>query len=152
MAKRSKLTADEYRIASLERLRAAEALHSEGMHGAAVWVYGTAIECIFRAYWMKFGENKNLESAHNLRNLYHDGFVNIVPKRRYREVGASLSSAESLWFNLLRYWNEDKYSNYLRRIEWLRRHKGDPLTNAARIAKNSAHTLVALGDTKWDKT
>ena len=61
------LTADDYRWASLERIRAAEQLHGDAMYSSAIYFAGVAVECILRAYRVRI--DPAFDSRHDLADL-----------------------------------------------------------------------------------
>ena len=83
------LTADDYRWAALDRIRAAEVLHAAGKYGSAIYLAGVAVESMLRAYRVRV--DPEFDARHDLRQLLTaSGLENYVPEKRRAEVGAAL--------------------------------------------------------------
>lgn len=148
------LTAEDYRWAALDRIRAAEVLHARGKYGSAIYAAGVAVECTLRAYRVRI--EPEFDARHDLRLLLTaSGLQNYVPEKRRAEVGAALGDVWSRWKNDYRYASDDRILRDLRDRGLTLGIKGDSLgqlkENSRRILEK-AHELVGLGEGRWKNT
>lgn len=112
------LTADDHYWAALDRIRAAELLHSDAKYGSAIYLAGVAVECILRAYRVRF--DPEFDSRHDLPALLTaSGLQNYVPEKRRAEVAAALGDVWARWRNDYRYASDDRVLRDLRKRKHL---------------------------------
>ncbi len=93
---------DAYLSAALERAKDAERLLAENRFGAACWVSGVAVECLFRAYHSRL--SSNLETGHNLDHLFKaSGFAAHLSEKQFDAVATDLSIMRARWRHNFRY-------------------------------------------------
>ena len=142
------LSADDYRWAALDRMRAAEVLHAATKYAAAIYLAGVAVECILRAYRMRI--DKTFDSRHDLPALLTaSGLRDYIPSKRRGAITAALGDVWSRWKNDYRYASDDRVLRDLRDRGLTAGIKGDPLKESSRRVFEKAHELVGLGVSRW---
>jgi hypothetical protein len=94
--------AEAYRDAARERALDAIALLEAGRHGAAIWVAGVAVECIFRAYCRR--RTSRLDTGHDLKALYRQSrFSDRIAPRHLERITVAVGEIAGCWRHRFRY-------------------------------------------------
>ena len=146
-----KIEADHYRLAALERIRAAEVLFNGRLYAECIYVAGVATECMLRAYRARF--DPAFDSRHDLADLLNaSGLEDLIPEKRRREVAAALGDVWVRWKNDYRYASSELLSAALRRRGLFDKIKGNQLKANARTTLDKSLELVGIGAARWAKT
>lgn len=142
MAKASGPRAEAYRDAAAERSQDAVELFLAGRCGAAIWVAGVALECLFRAYHRRRSEQ--LDTGHDLKSLYKASrFADRVSPRHVERMGSSIGLVAASWKNRYRYDPEDA----VRRSIGIR--NATEFQRRAREVVNAVQEIVNHGVKRW---
>ena len=146
-----KLSANEYRLAAMERIRAAQHLFSADMYTECVYFVGVATECMLRAY--RALSDPEFDSRHDLLELLRaSNLENFVPQKRRAEVAAALGEVWVRWKNDYRYAPTGRLSQALRKSGLFDGVRGNQLRANARTALDNGLELVGIGDARWAKS
>src|SRR5207248_7404926 len=109
------VTADEYRWAAYENLRAAENADQGSHFVAGHYLAGLAVECILRAYRWRI--NEAWEGRHNLPRLAEEAeYFNLVSRRYRSRFASQFNDLVRRWRNDHRFYSSSKLETYLTRI------------------------------------
>jgi hypothetical protein len=142
------VSAQEYLNASRERLDDARVLHDNHSYVLAHYAAGVAVECILRAYRHRI--NPEFDSRHNLYLLAKEArFDEVIPKDKYDYYAALLSEVTQMWFNNIRYYDDDGLRRHLKQFGSRRQIKGDVLKESSRSLFDAAEKVVLIGVARW---
>ncbi|MBI4861170.1 MAG: hypothetical protein HY815_13070 [Candidatus Riflebacteria bacterium] len=143
--------ANDYRLAALERIAAAEQLCCSCYYPECIYVSGPAVECILRANHDR--SDPALETGHDLRELLKASRLEtFVPEIQRRRLGVALGEIWARWRNGYRYASAKCIRTDLRRRGLFTGVKGDALKYNARRALDCGHELVGLGCHRWSES
>jgi len=145
-----KATAETYREASLEHIKAAPELWEAEQYVLANYVAGLAVECMLRAYVTRLHPERWAEAHHDLRLWYRDArFDLIVPDTKREAIGAARSDIQTHWNNRQRYSSSSLLKAELKRMKLDRGVKGNFLKELTRNTLDAAVEIVLLGEAQW---
>jgi hypothetical protein len=93
-----RLSPDDYRTASLERVADARTLYEARHFSSALYLAGVAVACILRAYRTR--EDPAFGSRHDLAELLRaSGLASFIPRQRREELSVALTEVWARWKN-----------------------------------------------------
>ena len=144
-----KISGDDYIDGASERISAARMMYGSDRFVDAIYFAGVAVECILRAY---ANEDDEFESRHDLRRLLRAATLeHFVGEKQREAVSAALGEVWARWKNNYRYVGDRRLRSEIKRLQLDRGIKGDALKENARVAIESAYTLVNKGTVQWKK-
>jgi hypothetical protein len=157
-----KFEAQEYFLASTERMAQARRVHEQGgAYALAMYLSGLAVECMLPAF--RWEKDKSFEGRHDLDDLLNaSDFIRIDEQRSRTKRTRSEDQSESssrviaamgvillLWHNNLRFASEASLRAHLKRIHRLRGIKGDALKKNSSDLLDASQRIVDKGVGLW---
>lgn len=153
---------NEYFVASLERMRQAQAMAmQDGAYALSMYCSGLAVECLLRAFRWK--DDKSFEGRHDLNELLRASGILRVNETHLRRLGkaedeilrsslefrAAVNEIVFVWHNNLRFASEARLKSHLIRLNKVHGIKGDPLRKNASDLFGAAQRVVNKGIVLW---
>ncbi len=145
-----KLSGDNYIEGASERIGAAYAMYAEYRFVDAIYLAGVAVECVLRAFAIE--ESDEFEGRHDLSRLMKVATLErFVGDKQRQAISAALGEVWARWKNNYRYVADQRLRSEIKRLQLDRGIKGDALKENARVALESALTIVNKGTFQWKK-
>ena len=143
-----KLTADEYFQASQDHIEEARILLNEGRYAFSHYTAGLAVECMFRAYAVRYGAA--FDGRHDLSKWFELArFDQVSDPSRLESIAAAYNRVTLQWNSSQRYYSEGFLKAYFRNKELDRGIKGNAVKELTRRIVESAFEVVTEGKLRW---
>jgi hypothetical protein len=141
-------TADGYRLASLNRLGAADLLRRQERFSLSMYVAGLAAECMLRA-WRH--PDRPFDERHDIARLFLACDLDRLGSHARTQLQAPLQTLAALWANGYRYAHDDQVRSHLREFGLDRDvpRKADKLKVKCDDLYDACAQIVTVGEIRW---